>query len=176
MFDVKKITVLAVIVCIVIVLGVVFFGMTYFPEKENEAEQFYATNQLNLTYSYVLIVSEESSFKNSLVKTISDHFYSKPILFSIIDEASLTSTNEDLWDKVIIVTAAHNDDVVQEINSFINTYKDPEKVCLVITTDSGKWSGNSRDGVDVITTTSKLKNTDRISGEIIKLIDSVALQ
>jgi hypothetical protein len=175
MFNVKKTTAFVIVIIAVITLVTIFLGVNHLPKRENDAEQFYSVNQLTLEYSYVLIVSEESSFKNNLVKSISDHFYSKPILFSVIDEASLTSTNEDLWDKVIIVTAAQNDDVVLEIDNFIKKHKDPEKVCLVITTDSGKWSGNSRDGVDVITTTSQLKNTNKISGEIIKLIDSVAL-
>jgi nucleoside diphosphate kinase len=175
MFNVKKIAVIAAIIVAVIALGLVFLSMKHLPEKDNKAEQFYTVNQLNLEYSYVLIVSEESQFKNNLVKIISDHFYSKPILFSIIDEAELASTNEDLWDRVVIVTSAHNDNVVQEIDSYINKHKDPEKICLVITTDSGKWEGHFRNGVDVITTASKLKNTNKVSGEIIEMIDSVAL-
>jgi hypothetical protein len=175
MLKIKKIVVAASIVVVLIVLCSILLSMKHSQEKETDAEQFYSVKQMNLEYSYVLIVSQESRFKKNLVKIISDHFYSKPILFSVIDEAELASTNDDLWDKVVIVTSALNDDVVQEIGNFINNHKDPEKVCLVITTDSGKWDGNSRNGVDVITTTSKLKNADKISGKIIEKIDSVAL-
>ncbi len=176
MSNVKKTVTLSAVVLVVMIAGSVSLSMKLLPKNETNAEQFYVVNQLRFEYSYVLIVSEESHFKNNLVKRISDHFYSRPILFSVINEEELISTNEDIWDMIIIVTTAHDDDVVQAINHFINNHKSPEKVCLVVTTENGKWNSNFRDGVDVITTTSQLKNTAKISGRIIKKIDPVAMR
>lgn len=178
MSNLKKAIVLVAAVIFVVMLSVALLSMKLLPKKGNSAEQFYTVNQLDIEYVYVLIVSQKSPFKDNLVKVISDHFYSKSVLFSVIDEAEIMDTEEDFWDKIIIVTAVQNDNVILEIEDFIKNQKEPHKICMVVTTDNGKWNDASGGSVDVITTTSKLKNTGKISGRIIEkieMIDSIAL-
>ncbi len=176
MFNEKKSALLAAIVVVVISVGSVSLTTDHVPKKTNSIEQFYSVNQLNLKYSYVLIITQNSMFKNNVVKIVSDHFYSKPILFSVIDVTELASTQEDLWDNIIIVTAIENNDFVLRLDDFISKQKDPEKICLVLTSDNGKWNGMPREGVDVITTTSHSRNTGKISGKIIDKIDPIVLR
>lgn len=172
MFYVKKSAVLLSAVLAFIVPCALFLNMVNGKKKENHQEKFYFVKQVKLKYSHILIVNEESSFKNDLVKSILDYHYGEPILFSVINEDELATINQDLWEKIIILTSSQNNNLVQRVRYYINECEKPENVCLIVTTDSGKWYGDSRNGIDVIATASKTQNIDKISGEIIKKIYS----
>jgi hypothetical protein len=73
---------------------------------------------------------------------------------------------------VIIVTSSRHNNLVKEINYFINKHRNPQNIHLVVTTENGRWYRNVRNEVDVTSTTSKLEHADKISHEIIKKIDS----
>jgi hypothetical protein len=168
---VKKSAVLLDAALVAILLGALFINLNQKEKLENRTELFYVTNQIKLEFSYVLIASSESEFEKNLTEAIANNFYSKPILFSIIDYAELANMNEDSWDNIIIITSAENNILVSDVSDFINNQKNPEKSSIIISTNNKKWEGSVRDGVDVITNISNTKNINKIIEEIARKID-----
>lgn len=140
------------------------------------AGNFYAVTPVDLRYSYVLIVAEKPAFTNGLVRTVANHLYRGPVLFSIVDEEGIQDIEEDFWDGIIIVTSPRDDAFPEPVNEFLVRQKYPRRTSLVLTTDSGKWNGVPDRDIDVLVTTARPRDIDKVCGKIIRKIDTVILK
>lgn len=101
----------------------------------------------------VLIASQGSRFKDSLVQYIIRHYKEEPIYFKIIDAYTLFTVNIDKWDALIIINSWEYASPPKNVKKFIANHPDQlDKLIILSTVGSYNFD---------------LKEVDMISGESI---------
>ena len=145
-----------ILACIagLIFVGFAVYVILYFPRK---AEPF-EINQTNQSKS-ILIATQDSDFKEKLVKRLCDSMKGSSINIRGIDVRDLSEVNEEDWNKIIII----NSFIIQlnkNAGRFIDQLSTPEKVLLCVTSGGADWQPQSQLKVDAITSASREVHID----------------
>ena len=85
----------------------------------------------------ILIASQGSDFKNSLVKKLVNEFKDNDNFLSVIDCTKLGVENEKDWDAVIIIHTMQIHKMPKEARKFLAEVKDLSRIMLVSTSGGG---------------------------------------
>lgn len=105
----------------------------------------------------VLIASQGSDYKKSVVNGIIENEDINSIYYKVIDVSELGEVQPENWDAIIILHTWEIFKPEENANQFIKEYFDAEKMFVVSTSASG---GNAIEGVDGITGASDLSIID----------------
>ncbi len=119
----------------------------------------------------VLIASQGSPFKNTLVDSLVSMLREKPINIRIIDVTELGRINETDWNAFILIHTTEKWQLQPDVKAFLNRAKDLNNIILVATSGDGKWKTKDYD-VDVITSASENKELSSITQQIRNWLNS----
>ena len=91
-----------IVIGTIIAVVIIWFAVYYLMFKQEVIEPF-EVNSSNLK-TKILIGSQGSDFKNTLVKKLTERIGAKDIYIKVIDVTTLSSIKEDTWDAIIFIT------------------------------------------------------------------------
>jgi len=126
------------------------YVILYYPRK---AESF-EINNANPTKK-ILIATQGSDFKNSLVKILCDSLKKSSVYIKGIDLGELTEVDDKNWDRILIINAL----IVRlnkNVERIITSTHTPEKILMFVTSGGADWLPQSYYKVDAITSASRM--------------------
>ncbi len=118
----------------------------------------------------VLIATQGSSFKDSVVAGVIAHLKERHAYAKVIDVAALPLVREADWSAIVVLHTWEMEKPQQDAQRFIASARDPRKV--IVLTTSG--SGTARmPGVDAISSASEMIDVSNRVAEIDSRLDSL---
>lgn len=118
--------------------------------------------------THVLIATQGSEFKNAVVKNVTDVMAGDPFHFKVVDVSLLGNISEDDWDAIVILHTWEYSSPPASVQDFVGKSKRREKIMVVTTSGSG----SKLDGVDGISSASKVSEQETVARAIISWIKS----
>ncbi|WP_048627024.1 hypothetical protein [Listeria ivanovii] len=147
-----KISLIIVGIAVVIFAGVM---LSYRFLKSMDVTETAEVNK-SATGSHVLLATQGSKFKDSVIDQVKEEMEGKNVHISIIDTTKLDKVKADDYDKVVLFTTVQSDDIPENVTTFMNDNKD-KNIHIAVTADSGNWDDQPND-VDAISEASKSEN------------------
>ncbi|TYP74248.1 hypothetical protein [Aquimarina intermedia] len=119
----------------------------------------------------VLIASQGSAFKDSLVQHIIKHYHNEPIYFKIIDAYTLFTVKIDKWDALIIINSWEYASPPKNVKKFIAKHPDQLNKLIILST-IGSYNFSLKD-VDMISGESIIEHTPLYAKKITNRLDSL---
>lgn len=113
----------------------------------------------------ILIATQSSEFKNTLVRTLCDSLTLSSARVRGIDVGGLKKVNDDDWDKIIIISSF----IIRlnrNVERFLNRSGSPEKILLLVTSGGADWKPQPGLMVDAITSSSKQSHIQDLANMI----------
>jgi len=130
----------------------------------------YKVNNPNMK-TKVLIASQGSRFKDSLVRRVLTHYENDSIHFKVIDVYTLFTVSIDKWDAVLIINSWEYGSPPRNVKKYINKYPDKlDKLVVVSTVGS---SHISLEDVDVISGESILEKLPDYTTVIVNRLETI---
>ncbi|MBC1482257.1 hypothetical protein HCJ52_03370 [Listeria sp. FSL L7-1485] len=120
------------------------------------------------TGDHVLLATQGSDFKDSVIDQIEQDMANKNVHISIMDTTKLDKVNADDYDKVVLFTTVQSDDIPENVTTFMNDNKD-KSIHIAVTADSGRWDKQPKD-IDAISEASKSENKQDFVDDLTKAI------
>lgn len=152
----------------VVLMGVI---LTYKLVKSQGVIESYIVNSEENSKK-VLIATQKSNFKNTVMQNVTAYYSGQPIFLSVIDVTQLGKVKADPWDIIIIFSTIESNKLNPAAEKFIKDERDHNKIYVFNTADSGRWKNNTI-GIDCITSASKKTNVDKYTSDIINAIDKL---
>lgn len=120
----------------------------------------------------LLIASQGSKFKNSLVESVIAELAEDSLYIRLIDVTSLGDVLEKEWDAVLIMHTTEQWKLQPDVKEYLGRAQNLEKVILVTTSGSGEWKSDEYD-VDILTSASKSEELPALTERITEKIKSI---
>ena len=112
---------------------------------------------------HILIATQGSKFKDSVVYEVIDELKTKSIYIRVIDVSDLTTVKEGDWTAIIILHTWENWKPQKDAKLFIQQIKDKQKLIVLATSGQGNYTIEDIDG---ITSASKLTDVSDKAKEL----------
>ena len=120
----------------------------------------------------LLIVTQKSQFKDSVMKMVAAEIGKRSIYVQVIDVTQLPSVTTSDWDGFVIFTTIESGQIHPNVDSFLKNKQNFSNVYLINTADSTQWKLKSVD-IDAKTSASLKENINVYAKDIIAGIDTV---
>jgi hypothetical protein len=117
----------------------------------------------------VLIATQGSDFKQSVVAGVVDHLKGRAAL-SVIDVSALSETNDGDWDAIVVMHTWEMRKPPAAVKTFVDGVKGREKLIVLTTSGAGDFR---LEGVDAISSASRVEDVPARVAEISARIDAV---
>ncbi len=118
----------------------------------------------------LLIATQGSDFKNAVVAGLIDALKERPVSISVIDVSGLSSVNVEVWSAVVILHTWESWEPQVDARQFLERQSDLSKVVVLSTSGDGDFK---MDGIDAISTASKMSEVPSRVVDVVRLIDVV---
>lgn len=118
---------------------------------------------------HVLIATQGSPFKDSLVEALLAQLAAKPVHVRVIDVAELQSINASRWQAIVIVHTWEIGRAPHAVRTFVARQAAADKIIDVTTSGSGH---EKLPGIDVISSASVMRDVPALASQIIARIDT----
>ncbi len=119
----------------------------------------------------VLIASQGSKFKDSLVQGVLKHYQSDTIHFKVIDVYTLFTVNIEKWDALIIINSWEYGSPPSNVKKFIKNHPDRLDKLIILSTVGS--SNIALEDVDVISGESIIEKTSQYTNILVKRLDKI---
>ncbi|MCP4753025.1 MAG: hypothetical protein GY866_19225 [Proteobacteria bacterium] len=120
----------------------------------------------------VLIASQDSEFKNSVVTRLEEALEKDACYLKRIDTAYLNDESARNYDAIAIVDAIKMMSIDEEVETFLNNTQDKEKIVVLVTT--GRDNREVRlEHVDAISSASNPIKTEKVSNSMIAKVRNI---
>ncbi len=119
----------------------------------------------------VLIASQGSSFKDSLVQGIMRHYQNDSIYFKIIDAYTMFTVNIDKWDALVIINSWEYRNPPSNLKKFIQNHPDQLDKLIILSTVGS--SNMALKDIDVISGESIIEKTSEYTNIIVERLDKL---
>ncbi len=130
----------------------------------------FEVNDSNLE-TKVLIASQGSSFKDSLVQGVLRHYEKDTIYFKIIDVYTLFTVNINKWDALVIINSWEYGSPPRNVKNFIKDHPDQLDKLIILSTVGS--SNIALEDVDVISGESIIEKTPKYTNIVVKRLDKI---
>lgn len=160
------------IVILIIIAAVLFVGLSIynFLQDPDSIKPSYSINAEGRKDN-VLIATEGSNFKESVLEKVVDFCKGNGISLSIINVSQLTDIEAKNWDGIIILSAIINYKLDPAIDKFLENNQDYNEIFMYNTSTSTVLEKGDRK-IDAITSASKETNINKCASAIINFIDN----
>jgi hypothetical protein len=155
--------------CLVVIVAIAALGYRVF-FTQGVAESF-EVNSPELE-TKVLIATQGSSFKETLVSGIIEGLGENPTYIKVIDVIALPEIEEEPWNALILITTCQSSSLQPDVKEYLTQTKKPDHIVLLTTSGSGKWKPE-QSPVDSISTASSKKNAGPLVAEILKRVETI---
>lgn len=118
----------------------------------------------------VLIATQGSAFKDSVVGGVVAHLRLRPAYVKVIDVSALSSVHEADWNAILVIHTWEMGQPQPDAKQFMKRIGDHHKVIVVSTSGAGTLK---LDGVDTISSASVMTDVPRRVAEIDSRIDAI---
>ncbi len=122
----------------------------------------------------VLIASQGSKFKDSLVKRVLHHYKEDSIYFKVIDVYTLFTVPIDKWDVIVMINSWEYGSPPANVKKYIK--KHPERLDKLIVLSTVGSSHITLKDVDVISGESIIEKLPNYTDVVVHRIDNVLLK
>lgn len=157
-----------------VTLGVVLVGLTIFTsltwynvKYSMEFVPSFTVESENSKYK-LLIATQGSTYKRSLVDGIIEQLKNRPFNITVIDVSALADVNTEEWTAVVILHTWESWRPQQDAMSFIHRNQDANNTIVLSTSGQGDLR---IEGIDAITSASNMADVDKDVTEIVRRID-----
>ena len=150
----KVIGIIFGVLAALVLVSFVVYVILYYPR---EAEPF-EINTADPTKT-LLIVTQGSDFKDTLVRTLCDSLKTSSVYIRGMDVKGLSEVDDDGWDRILII----NSFIVRlnkSVERFVNRAGSPDKVLLFVTSGGADWRPKPELRVDALTSASRKVNIE----------------
>jgi hypothetical protein len=119
----------------------------------------------------VLIASQGSSFKDSLVRGILNHYQNDAIYFKVIDAYTMFTVNIDKWDALVIINSWEYGSPPGNVTKFIKKHPDQLDKLIILSTVGS--SNITLEGIDVISGESIIEKTPEYTDIVVERLDKI---
>ena len=144
------------------------FGMWYKYQYSMEIAQIHELNSPSLRQK-LLITTQGSEFKDSIVSGIANHYKSKAIFIKVIDISSLEDNEPADFDAILLIHTWEYGKPPESVQSFMDNNSSVKNKMVVVTT-SGEGT-EKMEGVDAITGESIIRDIPLIVEKVISKLD-----
>ncbi|KPK72752.1 hypothetical protein AMJ87_03825 [candidate division WOR_3 bacterium SM23_60] len=148
----RVLKIVLIIIGAIVVILVVLFGIFLLINRQGVVEPFAVGNPT--LDKRVLIASQGSSFKNTVVESLTTYLETKAYV-KVIDVTSLAEVNDDEWDALVFIHTTEQWKLWPDVDEFLARAQNMNKVVLVTTSGSGDWKTDKYD-VESITSASRM--------------------
>ena len=115
----------------------------------------------------LLIATQQSSFKDEVVKKVVDELKKEKINILVTDVTKLGEIKRSDWDAAIIITTVQSGQIQEDSHRFLeNNIDNMSHIGVVYTADSGDWKSNDLD-IDAISSASNIVNIESVIDRIL---------
>lgn len=118
----------------------------------------------------VLIATQGSPFKDSLVAGIIQHLRSRSVYISVIDVSALPSVRDSDWAAIVLIHTWEYSKPQADAKAFIDRLPDRRRIVVVTTSGSGK---ERISGVDAISAASLIRDVPTPLTTVTRRIDAL---
>lgn len=118
----------------------------------------------------VLIATQASAFKDSVVAGVVEHLGLRPAYVKVIDVSALSSVHEADWNAILVIHTWEMRQPQPDAKQFMERIGDHHKVIVLSTSGAGTLK---LDGVDTISSASVMTDVPRRVAEIDSRIDAI---
>ncbi len=119
----------------------------------------------------VLIASQGSRFKDSLVQGILRHYQKDTIYFKVIDVYTMFTVNIDKWDALVIINSWEYGSPPRNVKKFIKNHPDQLDKLIILSTVGS--SNIALKDVDVISGESILEKTPKYTNIVVERLNKI---
>ncbi len=119
----------------------------------------------------VLIASQGSRFKDSLVQGILRHYQKDTIYFKVIDVYMMFTVNIDKWDALVIINSWEYGSPPRNVKKFIKNHPDQLDKLIILSTVGS--SNIALKDVDVISGESIIEKTPKYTSIVVERLDKI---
>ena len=156
------------IVAVAIPILVLVAVMSYWARHSMAPAREFEANSPAAAPAKVLIATQGSAFKDSIVAGVVAHLQPRSVYVKVIDVAGLPRVQEADWDAIVVIHTWELDEPQSDAQKFISRARDLRKVIILST--SGKGTFKMEDG-DAISAASEMIDVPRRVAAIDARID-----
>jgi hypothetical protein len=120
--------------------------------------------------SRVLIATQGSAFKDSIVTGVVAHLQPRQVYVRVIDVSKLATVQESDWNAIVVIHTWQMHEPQPDAKRFVNSARNLQKVIVLGTSGAGTFK---MDGIDAISSASEMLDVPRRIGEIDMRIDAL---
>ncbi|PKV48274.1 hypothetical protein ATE84_0270 [Aquimarina sp. MAR_2010_214] len=119
----------------------------------------------------VLIASQGSKFKDSLVQGILKHYQNDAIHFKVIDAYTMFTVNIDKWDALVIINSWEYGSPPRNVKNFIKNHPDQLDKLIILSTVGS--SNIALKDIDVISGESIIEKTPEYTNIVVDRLNKI---
>lgn len=166
----KALKIVLIVIGVLVVLIVALFAVFWLIYKQGVVEP-YALGNPNAD-TKVLIASQGSDFKNTLVDSLTSRLADESMYMKVIDVTGLGEVNENDWDAVVLIHTTENWRLQSDVKAYLDRVHGLSKIIVVTTSGSGEWKSEDYD-VDVVTSASKTEELPGMVKHIVARLEQI---
>ncbi|MEL7002812.1 MAG: hypothetical protein AAFN93_08775 [Bacteroidota bacterium] len=125
---------------------------------------------LPLAQDKILIATQSSEFKDSLVRKITEGLKSEPVAIKVIDINGLPNIDPDAWSAILVIHTWENGRPPSQVRHFVDGPVDVRKLVVLTTSSSADKTIVEVDGVSAA---SQLHDVPQYTNEVLGRIKNI---
>ena len=121
--------------------------ISYLENIEVNKKIVYSNENKEMCASKLLIVAEQSKYKDAIVTGIKRHFENKQVFVKIIELSELKNIALTEWDALCLIYSWQKERPVKPIRRFFSKSPNKEKLVILTTSSEGKKKMEDVDGI-----------------------------
>jgi hypothetical protein len=155
---------------VVVVAAILVFVAWYWARYSMAPAREFEVNRRDAPQAKVLIATQGSSFKDSIVAGVVGHLQPRPVYVKVIDVGGLTEVRETDWAAIVVIHTWQMRKPPPEVQKFISRVRDAGKVIVLTTSGRGTFR---MEGIDAISSASEMIDVPRRVAEIDARVDAL---
>jgi hypothetical protein len=121
---------------------------------------------------HILIASQKSAFKTSLVNDVTGKLKDKDVFIKVIDVTGLPAIKPEDWNAIVLINTCEAGKMQKNVADYLKIQSVNKKTVLVTTSGSGDWKPEYSP-VDCLSTASIKDNTDKTAIYIVDKLKGI---
>ncbi len=161
------------VVVAVVIAALLAFTVGYWAHHSMRPARGFAVNTRDTAHSTVLIATQGSVFKDSIVGAVLAHLKPLAVYVKVVDVSALPQVHEADWDAIVVIHTWEMNKPQPDAQRFVSRVQDLRKVVVLSTSGKGTFK---IDGVDAISSASKMIDVPKRVAEINARVDALLNQ
>lgn len=154
----------------VVVAALLVFMVGYWTHYSMHPARGFEINSQNTAHAKVLIATQGSAFKDSVVAGVVAHLEPRAVYVKVVDVSALSQVQEADWDAIVVIHTWEMNKPQPDAHRFVSRVHDLRKIIVLSTSGKGTLK---LDGVDAISSASEMIDVSQRVAEIDTRVDAL---